>query len=83
MVSVTVSPAGKPISIARGLPSQFDVPGKQVQDATIGDIKAVIAKKFRKVSPTLNIALRPITLDLSVLSRASKNHSQRQQKRSQ
>lgn len=52
MVSVTVSPAGKPISIARGLPSKIDIPGKQVQDATIGDIKVAIAKKFPKVSLT-------------------------------
>ncbi|KAG6369694.1 3-oxo-5-alpha-steroid 4-dehydrogenase-domain-containing protein [Boletus reticuloceps] len=48
MVSVTVSPAGKPISIARGLPSQFDIPGKDLQDATIGDVKVAIAKKFPK-----------------------------------
>ena len=53
MVSVTVSPAGKPISIARGLPSQFDIPGKEVHDTTIGDVKVAIAKKFPKVSPSL------------------------------
>ena len=62
MVSVTVSPGGKPISIARGLPSQFDLPGKQDQDATIGDVKAAIAKKFPKVSPSVSVALRATTL---------------------
>ncbi|KAI9566845.1 3-oxo-5-alpha-steroid 4-dehydrogenase-domain-containing protein [Boletus coccyginus] len=51
MVSVAVSPAGKPISIARGLPSQFDIPEKQVEDATIGDVKVAIAKKFPKFYP--------------------------------
>ncbi|KAF9223328.1 hypothetical protein BS17DRAFT_734053 [Gyrodon lividus] len=51
MVSVTVSPAGKAISIARGLPFQFDIPGKQLEDATIGDVKVAIAKKFRKFYP--------------------------------
>ncbi|KAF8839518.1 hypothetical protein BDN67DRAFT_969912 [Paxillus ammoniavirescens] len=51
MVSVTVSPAGRPISIARGLPSQFDIPGKQLEDATVGDVKVAIAKKFRKFYP--------------------------------
>jgi very-long-chain enoyl-CoA reductase len=65
MVSVTVSPAGKPISIARGIPSQFDIPGKQVQDATIGDVKVAIAKKFPKVSPSpvSALALQSVTLD--------------------
>ncbi|KAG9315369.1 3-oxo-5-alpha-steroid 4-dehydrogenase-domain-containing protein [Chiua virens] len=51
MVSLTISPAGKPISIARGLPSQFDIPGKEVQDATIRDLKVAIAKKFPKFYP--------------------------------
>jgi len=66
MVSVTVSPAGKPISIARGLPSQFDIPEKQVEDATIGDVKVAIAKKFLKVSPSLVsiLTLHGITLDV-------------------
>ncbi|KAN0092682.1 3-oxo-5-alpha-steroid 4-dehydrogenase domain containing protein [Tylopilus felleus] len=51
MVSVTVSPAGKPISIARGLPSQFDLPGKEVHDVTIHDVKVAIAKKYPKFYP--------------------------------
>ncbi|KAF9238538.1 3-oxo-5-alpha-steroid 4-dehydrogenase-domain-containing protein [Melanogaster broomeanus] len=51
MVSITVSPAGRAISIARALPCQLDIPGKQLEDATIGDVKAAIAKKFSKFYP--------------------------------
>jgi len=51
MVSVTVSPPGKPISIARGLPCQLEIAGKTAEDATIGDLKAAIAKKFPKFYP--------------------------------
>lgn len=64
MVSVTVSPAGKPISIARGLPSQFDLPGKEVHDVTIHDVKVAIAKKYPKVSPSFASICQPCVLTL-------------------
>ncbi|KIJ62849.1 hypothetical protein HYDPIDRAFT_176284 [Hydnomerulius pinastri MD-312] len=51
MVSVTVSPSGRAPPTARGLPCQVDLPGKQLEDATIGDVKAAIAKKFPKLYP--------------------------------
>lgn len=84
MVSVTVSPAGKPISIAPGLPSRLDIAGKQVQDVTIGDVKAAIAKKFPKVSLSLLCSYLRYNLGhVPVLPRPSKNHIERQQKYSQ
>ncbi|KAH7884782.1 3-oxo-5-alpha-steroid 4-dehydrogenase-domain-containing protein [Phlebopus sp. FC_14] len=51
MVRVKVSAAGKAPSFARGLPCEFELPGKQVEDATVGDIKAAIAKKYPQFYP--------------------------------
>jgi very-long-chain enoyl-CoA reductase len=46
MVSVNVSAAGKPIALARGLPTVVELSGKQLEDATIADVKSAIAKEF-------------------------------------
>ncbi|KAG1738438.1 3-oxo-5-alpha-steroid 4-dehydrogenase-domain-containing protein [Suillus paluster] len=48
MVTVNVSATGKPIALARGLPMVVELPGKQLEDATIGDVKSAIAKKYPK-----------------------------------
>ncbi|OAX41464.1 hypothetical protein K503DRAFT_863857 [Rhizopogon vinicolor AM-OR11-026] len=45
MVTVNVSAAGKPI---RGLPMVVELPGKQLEDATISDVKSAITKKYPK-----------------------------------
>jgi very-long-chain enoyl-CoA reductase len=58
MVTVNVSAAGKPIALARGLPITVVLPGKQLEDATITDVKSAIAKKYPKVSTS-----RPNWLD--------------------
>ncbi|KDQ59097.1 hypothetical protein JAAARDRAFT_68653 [Jaapia argillacea MUCL 33604] len=47
MVSITVSAAGKPISVARGLPGSLEVP----EDASVADIKAALAAKYPKFYP--------------------------------
>ncbi|KAH7911367.1 3-oxo-5-alpha-steroid 4-dehydrogenase-domain-containing protein [Hygrophoropsis aurantiaca] len=49
MVSVTVTPAGKPLALARGLPQIIDLSGKQIQDATIADVKAALTAKYPKL----------------------------------
>jgi very-long-chain enoyl-CoA reductase len=46
MVSVNVSAAGKPIALARGLPTVVELSGKQLEDATIADVKNAIAREF-------------------------------------
>lgn len=46
MVSVKISPAGKSLPLARGLPTTVEVKG----DARISDVKIAIAAKFPKVS---------------------------------
>jgi very-long-chain enoyl-CoA reductase len=46
MVSVNVSAAGKPIALARGLPTVVELSGKQLEDATIADVKSAIAREF-------------------------------------
>jgi hypothetical protein len=48
MVSVKVSPAGKPLPLARGLPVTVEVK----DNATVSDVKAAIAVKFPKVGRT-------------------------------
>ncbi|OJA13011.1 hypothetical protein AZE42_03532 [Rhizopogon vesiculosus] len=45
MVTVNVSATGKPI---RGLPMVVELPGKQLEDATISDVKSAITKKCPK-----------------------------------
>jgi very-long-chain enoyl-CoA reductase len=45
MISVKISSAGKPLSLARGLPITVEVN----DDAKVSDIKAAIAAKFPKV----------------------------------
>ena len=45
MVSVKISPAGKPLSLARGLPITVEVKN----DAKVSDLKAAVAAKFPKV----------------------------------
>jgi very-long-chain enoyl-CoA reductase len=50
MVSVNVSAAGKPIALARGLPTVVELSGKQLEDATIADVKSAIAREFPGVS---------------------------------
>jgi hypothetical protein len=45
MVSVKISPAGKPLSLARGLPITVQVKN----EAKISDVKAAIAAKFPNV----------------------------------
>lgn len=56
MVSVTVSAAGHPPSFARGLPFTAEIAGKDVQSATIADVKAAVAAKFPKVRPHVYIS---------------------------
>ncbi|KAI6025658.1 3-oxo-5-alpha-steroid 4-dehydrogenase-domain-containing protein [Pisolithus orientalis] len=51
MVSVIVVPAGKAPSIACQLPYTVELPGKQVEDTTIGDIKVALAGRFPKFYP--------------------------------
>ncbi|KAI6025055.1 hypothetical protein PISMIDRAFT_655098 [Pisolithus microcarpus 441] len=51
MVSVTVVPAGKTPSVARGLPYTVELPGKQVEDTTVRDIKVALAERFPKFYP--------------------------------
>jgi very-long-chain enoyl-CoA reductase len=51
MVTVSVSAAGKPIPLARGLPMVVELPGKQLEDVTIANVKSAIAKKYPKVNP--------------------------------
>ena len=46
-MNVTVSSRGKPPTVAKALPISLDL---SKQDATIGDVKRAIAKKFPKVS---------------------------------
>lgn len=50
MVSINVSAAGKPISLARGLPMVVELSGKQLENATIADVKSAIAEKYPRVS---------------------------------
>ncbi|EGN99306.1 hypothetical protein SERLA73DRAFT_168792 [Serpula lacrymans var. lacrymans S7.3] len=52
MVSIKISAAGKPVSLARGLPYAVDLPGKQAEDATIGDVKVALAAKYPKFYPS-------------------------------
>ncbi|KAF8492874.1 3-oxo-5-alpha-steroid 4-dehydrogenase-domain-containing protein [Gautieria morchelliformis] len=47
-MNVTVSARGKPPKIARSLPISLELPK---QDATVGDVKRAIAKKFPKFHP--------------------------------
>ncbi|THH21643.1 hypothetical protein EUX98_g8314 [Antrodiella citrinella] len=51
MVSVTVSPAGRPLALAKGLPIIVQIPNKTVESATIGDVKAEVSRKFPKLYP--------------------------------
>ena len=46
MVTITVSAAARPPSLAKGLPITLDVS----EEATIKDVKSKIAEKFPKVS---------------------------------
>jgi len=46
MVSVTVSAAGKPTPLARGLPVTLDI---TTADPTVADVKASLASKYPKV----------------------------------
>ena len=55
MVSVTVSSAGKPPSVARKLPITVDLADKTVDTATIGDLKIAIARQFPSVGLTFFI----------------------------
>ena len=50
MVAITVSAVGKPPSVARGLPFTVEIPGKSVNEVTVGDVKSSLAAKFPKVS---------------------------------
>jgi len=50
MVIVNVSAAGKPIALARGLPMVVELPGKQLEDVTIADVKHAVAKKYPRVN---------------------------------
>jgi len=47
MVSVKISPAGKPVSLARGLPVTVEVKA----DAKVSDVKVAVAAKFPRVGP--------------------------------
>jgi hypothetical protein len=49
MISVKISPAGRPLSLARGLPVTVGVK----EDAKVLDVKAAIAAKFPKVGRVL------------------------------
>jgi very-long-chain enoyl-CoA reductase len=59
MVSIKVSAAGKPIALARGLPMVVELSGKQLEDATVADVKSAIAKKYPGVSLSLFLSTRP------------------------
>jgi hypothetical protein len=58
MVSITVSAAGHPPSLARGLPLKAEIPGKDIENATIGDIKSAVAAKFPKVRQRIHVSSR-------------------------
>ncbi|KAG1857875.1 3-oxo-5-alpha-steroid 4-dehydrogenase-domain-containing protein [Suillus tomentosus] len=58
MVSINVSAAGKPISLARGLPMVVELSGKQLEDATIADVKSAIVEKY----PRFYLERQKITL---------------------
>lgn len=51
MVTLTIAAAG-PVPLARGLPVSVTIP-KQVENATIADVKAAIAAKYPKVGTEL------------------------------
>lgn len=50
MVAITISAAGKPPSVARGLPFTVEITGKSIKEVTVGDVKSSLADKFPKVS---------------------------------
>ncbi|KAI5122519.1 hypothetical protein M0805_005247 [Coniferiporia weirii] len=50
MVSVTVAAAGRPPAIAKKLPLTIELPGKTLENATVGDIKDAIAAQFPRFS---------------------------------
>ncbi|KIM84893.1 hypothetical protein PILCRDRAFT_817709 [Piloderma croceum F 1598] len=52
MVSVTISAAGKPPTVARGLPFTVEFPAKSTDQVTIEDVKSSIANKFPKFYAT-------------------------------
>ena len=49
MVTVTVSAAGKPLVVARGLPFTVEFPLKSIDEVTVEDVKSSLATKFPKV----------------------------------
>lgn len=57
-LSITVSPVGKPPSIARGLPITISIP----EDDTIADVKKAIELRYPKVRPQ-NITCSHLFLD--------------------
>lgn len=56
MVTITVSAAG-PVPLARGLPITLNIPGKQLETATVADVKAALAQKYPKVKYSLKIVV--------------------------
>ncbi|KAI0076184.1 hypothetical protein K474DRAFT_1663305 [Panus rudis PR-1116 ss-1] len=48
MVSVQVSAAGK-TPLAKGLPATVEIPGKDLETATVGDVKKALTAKFPKL----------------------------------
>lgn len=74
MVTVNVSAAGKPIALARGLPMLVQLPGKQIEDATIADVKSAITQKYPKVFSLLQSCLTVAYGYIRVLPGAPKDH---------
>lgn len=50
MVSIKVSAAGRPITIARGLPIVLDLPASSIETATVGHVKEALAGKYPQVA---------------------------------
>ncbi|KAJ3476755.1 hypothetical protein NLI96_g10946 [Meripilus lineatus] len=52
MVSVSVSAVGRPIALAKDLPTTLEFPGKAAENVTISDLKQALAAKFPKFYPS-------------------------------
>jgi hypothetical protein len=76
MVFVTISAAGKPPVVARGLPFTVEFPAKSIDQVTIEDVKSSIANKFPKVRDS-SVQRRRKRTSFPVLRNAPKAFLQR------
>jgi hypothetical protein len=74
MASVKISSAGKPLSLARGLPITVEVK----DDAKVSDVKAAIAAKFPKVGRVVCFACHEYETEGSTVALrvTSKTHTE-------